>query len=113
MTTRNLTGMAARDAAERWFHNKPCTLRQFAAAMGLTYTSAWTLSRKDGFPRIGRLIFREDFEAWRRRLAKQCGRPSQPVRPPECADRSDEPTAMSDSPTPWPRRAARLRAITG
>lgn len=104
-------------ARARWEAGQPVTLRQFAAALGLGYWAAWKLTQEPGFPKVSRLIFRDDFERWKRAKVRQHPRPAVAVAPPLPRDWRDvaacKNEAADDRARPWPARAARLRALRG
>jgi hypothetical protein len=114
--SQNLKGPAREAAAQRWHDGKPCTIPQMAAGLDVSYQVAWGLTQQPGFPKLGRLIFRDAFEAWRKALARaarrQSGQPSPKAHQPASGGKADAPAPTNDSPTPWPPRAARLRALS-
>ena len=118
MSKRDLTGSDRKLAIQRWEANKPCGIDEMAAGLDMGYYAAWMLTKQPGFPLLGRLIFRDQFEVWRKeraRVARAAARRSDPPNPtihrPACGGRAGAPAPTNDSPTPWPPRAARLRAL--
>lgn len=98
------------EAKQRWSENLPVTLPQLAEAQGISYDSARTLARLPGFPRIGRLIWPEDFLRWRSELVQR-GQTNPHNRQAAPADKSDESPCWRGSQGAWPPRAARLREL--
>ena len=104
------------EALARWSENKPVTLAGFAAALGISYSSALKISLSAGFPKLGKWIFRAEFESWRHEQVKQAARQSRvgrstlSGRPSSSADKCDVSLETHDSQGAWPRRAARLLA---
>ena len=101
-------------AALRWAENKPVTVAGFAAAMGVSYATGRNMSLSEGFPKMGKWIFRVEFEAWRheqvKQAARQAGLSTRAGRPSSSADKCGGSSETHDSPIAWPRRAARLLA---
>jgi len=122
---KKLAPQDAVQAISRWGENKPVRLAGFAAAIGLSYDAARTITLQPGFPKVGQWIFREDFEAWRREQVKAAARiaaadvphPSAKTRrasrPRSRAGKSYESSGSHDSPDAWPPRAARLLERAG
>lgn len=92
-------------AKERWEANLPINLKELAECQGVSYSTANKWAKDDDFPRVGRLLKREQFEAWWKKAARQ----RTGARPPRSAScKSHAPTLKSDLPGALPPRAARL-----
>ena len=110
-------------AIARWEENKPVRLAGFAAAIGLSYDAARTITLQPGFPKVGQWIFREDFEAWRREQVKAAAKAmtgeaqgaltKRASRRRSHADKFCESSPTHDSPDAWPPKAARLLERVG
>jgi hypothetical protein len=98
------------EAKQRWVENLPVNLAQLAEAQGISYESARTLAKMPGFPKLGRLIWPEDFLRWRKTLVVKRDRPTRQDHQAEPAGKSGGSRSKHDSPSAWPQRAARLRA---
>jgi hypothetical protein len=75
---------------KHWDLNRPVTLTQLAALMGVSYSCARSWGRDPAFPRFGRFIRRTDFESWwkqaaRREAAQRKAATKPPPPPPVCS----------------------------
>ncbi len=120
---KKLAPQDAVQAISRWGENKPVRLAGFAAAIGLSYDAARTITLQPGFPKVGQWIFREDFEAWRREQVKAAAKAAvgqaqgaatkRANRRRSRADKFCESSPTHDSPDAWPPKAARLLERVG
>jgi len=90
---------------EKWDRNLPVNLKELAELQGVSYATAVRWSQSPNFPRVGRLLRREDFSQWWKKSAHP---PTAAHRPPAGAGKSDAQPQTNDSPTAWPRKSERL-----
>ena len=114
-----IDGRLGLSSAERWERNLPMNLKELAEAQAVAYGTAFRWGQMPGFPRVGRLVRRKDFESWWKRQIKQASEREgkaehqhTPPRPqPSISGKSDAPRPIRDSGAAWPQRAALLREI--
>ena len=106
-------------SAVRWERNLPMNLKELAEVQAVAYGTAFRWGQMPGFPRVGRLVRRKDFESWWKAQIKQVAaserldkaesqRTLQRPQPAAC-DRPREPLRSNGSRAALPQRAARLR----
>ena len=108
----HLAHINEKEARRKWREGQPCTLKELAVALGVSYDTVRMLARLDGFPVMGRRVYRQDFEDWRRVRLQLPARESDrhtPERPPhQDADKCGESSPTHDLLTALPPKAERL-----
>ncbi len=98
---------AERSAVEKWEAGLPVNLRELSEVQCVSYKTAVRWAADETFPRVGRLLMKQDFLRWWKQKAQHPDTASHHQPPVGCKPREQHP--KSDSQGAWPQKAARLR----
>lgn len=110
----HLAHINRREAARKWREGLPCSLKEMAVALGVSYGSALAWSKRDKFPLLEKRVFRGDFEMWRRQQLglpvslRECGLHTEERQTRSGADKCGAPREKSGLPASLPPKAVRL-----
>ena len=96
-----------RSAVEKWEAGLPVNLKELSEIQCVSYKTAVRWAADGTFPRVGRLLMKQDFLRWWKQKAQRPDTASHHQPPVGCKPRGQHP--KNDSPNAWPPKAARLR----
>ena len=93
-------------ASEKWDAGLPVNLRELSEIQGVSYKTALRWAADESFPRVGRLLMKQDFFRWWKAKASHPSKASH--HQPTAGCKSHEQSLTSGSPAALPPKAARL-----
>jgi hypothetical protein len=93
--------------SEKWDAGLPVNIKELSEIKGVSYKTALRWAADETFPRVGRLLMKQDFLRWWKQKAQHSDTASHHQPPVGCKPREQRP--KSDSQGAWPQKAARLR----